>query len=417
MSFFNHCCSSHPPKEIEDVIEKSILYIQKNGKSFEERLLKNNRNNQFDFLKPDNKFHQYYLWALKSYSRSVANESEEKHTEAISVDDIVIPKPRELKFLIDDFPHICERDLQIIRTTAMYIAVNGEDKIKKLLKHEQDLGHHAQFDFLKPQHSLYALFQTYVTQYKVIKDSISNQSSPMENELANSLNDIKRDPFSILTKAYDRAQYYKQHKVRRKRQDEQVLQKRIHFALIDWQDFSIVELVKFDEIDMVKELSAPLSLVELQKRSLTAKSRDIQLPTSKPSLLKPNQLAEDVVEKTSEDVAEQPNTSSVTPAPFKGMKIKAAGTTRLKRGSSTRDVSKKAVSNEKIKCPVTGKLIPATEFDDHLRAVLRDPSYKQQQENYLRKNFSYESNITTDQAFENIKRLMRKRHTEEHDSV
>lgn len=41
--------------------------------------------------------------------------------------------------------------------------------------------------------------------------------------------------------------------------------------------------------------------------------------------------------------------------------------------------------------------------------MLRDPRYKKEQENYIRKNFSYASNITTDQVYENIKRFVKKR--------
>lgn len=407
-----------PPKEVKDIIEKSVLYIQKNGKSFEERLLKNNRNSQFNFLKPDDEFHQYYVWALQSYSNSLADDVKETNTDKTSIGDIAIPKPRDLEFLIDNFPSICERDLQIIKTTALYISVNGEEKIKGLFKHEEDLGRHAQFDFLKPQHSLHTLFQTYVSQYKSVRQAFSDQFNPVRKDLSNTLDDVGNTSLAILTKAYDRAQYRKQNKVQRKRQDEQLLQKRIHFALIEWQDFTIVELVKFDEIDMVKELSSPLNRDDLLKRSLTAKSQDIKLPKSKPVVQVIEDKTSDVANSPTPDAVEQPESDNISPAPFKGMKIRAAGTTRLKQrstGNASKKSSSQSSSMEKIKCPVTGKLIPAAEFDDHLRSILRDPSYKQQQENYLRKNFSYESNITTDQAFDNIKRLMRKRHTEEHD--
>ncbi|KAI5969901.1 PRP21 [Candida margitis] len=405
-----------PPKDIKDVIEKSVVYIKKNGKSFEDRLLKNNKGNQFDFIKPDNEFHAYYLWALNSYSGSNTTATEEGDSEVTNIDTIVIPKPRDLEFLIEHFPdNICERDLQIIKKTAIYIAVNGEDKIKGLLKHEQDLGYHAQFDFLKPQHSLHALFQEYVTQYKAVLDAFLGESNLIKKELSSNLKEFENNEFAVLTKAYDRAQYRKQNKVRKKMHDERLLQKRIHFASVDWQDFTLVEYVKFDEIDVVKELSTPLVRGDLSKRSLTAKSQDIKLPKSKPISLD-NEDDESHNEEAPSNSAV--NESDVPPARFKGMKIKAAGTTRLKRSSPAANSSGKSVSQsastEKIKCPVTGKLVPAAEFDDHLRSILRDPSYKQQQENYLRKNFSYESNITTDQAFENIKRLMRKRHTEDH---
>ncbi|MDC6272167.1 SURP domain-containing protein, partial [Acetobacter pasteurianus] len=41
-----------PPTDIKETIDKSVIYILKNGKSFEERLLKNNRNKHFNFLQP-----------------------------------------------------------------------------------------------------------------------------------------------------------------------------------------------------------------------------------------------------------------------------------------------------------------------------------------------------------------------------
>ena len=406
-----------PPKEVKDVIEKSVLYIKKNGKSFEERLLKNNNNNKFNFLNKDDEYHQYYLWALKSYSGSLNDEVKDANSDSNSIDAVDIPKPKDLEFLIREFPSIRERDLQIIKTTALYIAVNGDDKIKKLIKHEQDLGYSAQFDFLKPQHSLHALFQSYIKQYRDVSKAVADPSHHIRTDLSNTLKEVENNQFAILTKAYDRTQYLKQNKVRRKRQDEHLKQKRIHFALIEWQDFNIVEMVQFDEIDMVKELSVPLSREDLLKRSLIAKSQDLKLPKVKPT--SNAEKEQEAVKHSSPDDVKEASAENITPPPFKGMKIKAAGTTRIKSKSTTGNKSAKSAlhseSTEKIKCPVTGKLIPASEFDDHLRNILRDPSYKQQQENYLRKNFSYESNITTDQAFENIKRLMRKRHTEEHD--
>lgn len=62
-----------------------------------------------------------------------------------------------------------------------------------------------------------------------------------------------------------------------------------------------------------------------------------------------------------------------------------------------------------IKCPITGKFIPELQFDNHLKVLLRDPRYKEQQDNFVRKNFTYSSNLTTDEVYDNIKRLARKR--------
>ena len=87
------------------------------------------------------------------------------------------------------------------------------------------------------------------------------------------------------------------------------------------------------------------------------------------------------------------------------MKIKAAGTSRLKKSL---EANTSMTTTNTIKCPITGKLIPENEFDTHIKPCYVIQDIKEQ-ENYIRKNFSYASNITTDQVYENIKRFVKKR--------
>lgn len=371
-----------PPTDIKQTIEKTVAYVIKNGKSFEERLLNNNKTDKFNFIKPDNEYHSYYKWNLDTLQDQDNRSSNESHDDQ----DIIITTPRKLSFLID-LPVISKHDLDIIKTTALYIAHNGKERIPDLLNHETKHGKKAQFEFLKDSHSLNGLFQQYIDQYKSVIQLYQSGDDSLQQQIQ-----PRQDKFSMLTEAYDRAQYIKQNKVQEKKAQEVVRERQLFYALIEWQDFTLVAKVDFDAIDEVQELSVPLKRDDLIKRSLEAKSKEVELPKvsvptkHSPKLEEPNEV---------EDI------TTAVPGPFKGMKIKPAGTSRLKKSASS--------NGNSIKCPITGKLIPETEFDNHLRTLLRDPKYKKEQDNYIKKNFTYASNITTDQVYENIKRLVKKR--------
>ncbi|KAG7665257.1 PRP21 [[Candida] subhashii] len=382
-----------PPKDIKETVDKTVAYVNKNGKSFEQRLLANNTANKFDFILEDNEYHSYYKWKLNT-----SQDSAPLNIEPDGSNEIKIEKPRELPFLVDLPSVISSRDLDIIKTTALYIAHNGIDRIPKLLQHEEKRNNRAQFEFLNKSHSLHPLFMSFVTQYQLLIKLYNND--PETQPIRESLN--INNKFDILTQAYDRAQYIKQNKVKEKKEQESQEQKQRHFASIDWQDFVLVGQVEFDAIDEVKELSIPLKRSDLLSRSLEARSKDVVLPKS--DAPRPQAKEESEPQKEQEEKAGEPQTVPVQQAPkgvLKGMKIKEAGASRLKKRSSP--------MADTIKCPITGKLIPEADFDTHIKTLLRDPRYKQEQENYIKKNFKYASNITTDQVYENIKRLMKKR--------
>ncbi|KAK6454849.1 pre-mRNA splicing factor [Scheffersomyces xylosifermentans] len=393
-----------PPEEIRHSIDKTVTYVLKNGPSFEERLKANNTNHKFDFIETNNEYHPYYKWKLDGTNtmkpginttssapvQSNGTSAEEETSSSTT------QKPRELKFLVD-LPQISSLDVEIIKLTALQVARNGDDYAKKLQEHEKSIGNRAQFDFMNESHSFNKLYKTYIDQYKLLLKFYDNSKQEDEEviELMKQLNNSG----DMLKNAFNRAQYNRENKVKRKEQQKQREQKQLHFASIDWQDFTIVGMIEFDAVDEVKELPEPLSRDDLIYRSLEAKSKDIVLPEKTPQKQE-GQTKNEADKKTQN---ETPKETSPAPLPvIKGMKIRAAGESRLKRATTTS-------SEATIKCPITGKMIPESKFDNHLKVLLRDPRYKQEQENFVRKNFSYASNLSTDQVYENIKRLVRKR--------
>ena len=81
------------------------------------------------------------------------------------------------------------------------------------------------------------------------------------------------------------------------------------------------------------------------------------------------------------------------------MKIRAAGETRTKR-----DIAQTENGDKRIKCPITGKLIPESQFDTHLKVLLSDPMYKEERKKYEDKHKL--TNLSSTEVYENIKKLM-----------
>ncbi|KAM3124793.1 hypothetical protein CJJ07_000607 [Candidozyma auris] len=387
---------SIPPLQIRDTIDKTVEYVLKNGKSFEERLLKNNTDDKFSFINSDSPYHEYYKAQLTKKNNTKDGPKEKKE------DEKTLEKPDELLFLID-LPPISAYDLDVVKLTALYVACNTSRHADALFKYMESRGDRSQFAFLKRSHSLHPLFMKLVKQYKAVVDLVEN---PEENQDSKKLQEaLAEENTNLFQKAYNRAVYEQKHEIKKKTEETERKNKQLHYASIDWQNFTFVAKVNFDAVDEVSELAVPLMREDIVYRSLQSRAKEIEVPTAQPRKLPSIETGEE-----NQEVEETKKDDGITPeikqhkVP-KGMKIKAAGEFRLKK--------KKEESKRTIKCPITGKQIPEAEFDTHLRVLLRDPRYQEQRNNFMKKNFTYESNLTTDQVYENIKRLVKKRNLSE----
>lgn len=86
------------------------------------------------------------------------------------IQETIVPKepPPEFEFIADP-PSISAFDLDVVKLTAQFVARNGRQFLTQLMQKEQ---RNYQFDFLRPQHSLFNYFTKLVEQYtKVILNS------------------------------------------------------------------------------------------------------------------------------------------------------------------------------------------------------------------------------------------------------
>lgn len=401
-----------PPQDIKVTIEKTVQYVKKNGEAFEEKLLANDNEKKFSFLNNLDPYHGYYKALLEGKEVGKSDGTLPK------IDDKVeIPSERDTFLFQNELPPVSNYDLDVIKLTAQYIACNSTKHIDQLQRYMNKKGNRSQFAFLSPKHSLHPLFRDYCKQYLTIieidKVRREGQGKSNNNDKVFQYVDklISSSPQELFERAYRRAAHEKKHKLERKLQESEDRKQQEQYALIDWQDFTFVAKINFNAVDEVTELAVPLLREDVMYRSLLAKSKEIQLETAGPreeTKGEREEIEENENNPRTEVEARGANVQNVqlnhepgSGAVPKGMKIRAAGESRLKR--------KQKASERTIECPITGEQIPEQEFDHHLKVLLRDPKYKEQQENFVRKNFTYGSNLTTDQVYENIKRLVRKR--------
>jgi hypothetical protein len=79
-----------PPQELQVVIDKTALYVAKNGDEFEETLKKKN-DSRFPFLKPTDEFHTYYRFKVKENRKTFPS------TKTNTTNTVLTPTTNEIK--------------------------------------------------------------------------------------------------------------------------------------------------------------------------------------------------------------------------------------------------------------------------------------------------------------------------------
>lgn len=345
-----------PPPAIKEIILKTATYVHRNGKEFETKILENeSNNNKFTFVNKNDPYNKYYTFLLENIESFINDATENGETKEEEIKQEILEPPVELDF-ITKLPPITSKDLEIIKLTALFVAKNGENYINQIKNKYKDQT--AQFSFLNDSHSFHQLFLTYLKQYR---------------KLVNNKEEIDLD-HDVLAESYKRAKFNELNKVNSAKLKEIEEAKKLKYASIDWQDFIIVETIDITELDSHTEFPLPLTIADLQYRSLEEKSKEISIPSVTP------------LESTSQNTSAPP------------IKLRSYGETRLKHGSKDK-------GEKLIKCPITGKLIPEANFEKHIQILLRDPKYKQEKLNYESKIKN--SNLSTSEVAQNIKNLFK----------
>ncbi|KAI5463989.1 Pre-mRNA splicing factor PRP21 like protein-domain-containing protein [Mariannaea sp. PMI_226] len=264
-----------PPREIRNVLEKTAGYVARNGFVFEDRIREKERQNpKFSFLNPSDAYHPYYQWRLeeiKAGRGTAIAAGRAAEAPAPPPKPQGPPKPVDFQFSAR-MPRINQKDLDVIRLAALFVAKNGRQFMTQLAQREAA---NPQFQFLIPNHTFHNFFQHIVDQYTLLlrASGLGGEGGKIQEERMAELEKNLEDKFAILTRAKQRAEYAKYQESERQKKEEEEEKEKVEFAQIDWGDFVVVETIAFNDNDDQTNLPPPTSLSELQYASLEDRNK------------------------------------------------------------------------------------------------------------------------------------------------
>ena len=262
-----------PPRDIRAIVEKTAGYVARNGPAFEDRIREKEKHNpKFSFLSAKDAYFPFYAWRLEEVREGRGTAvSAGRAGEAVPAQEPEKPKgpaaPPDFHFSAR-MPNISAQDLDVVRLTALFVARNGRSFMTTLSQKET---RNYQFDFLRPQHSLYQFFSRLVDQYTLLLQSASADGEKAKKARMLDLEHNAKDKYNILGRAKQRAEWVKFQEEQRQRKEEEAEKEKLEYAQIDWHDFVVVETVLFEDADEQADLPPPTSLNDLQSASLEQK--------------------------------------------------------------------------------------------------------------------------------------------------
>lgn len=271
-----------PPGEIREAIEKTAGYVMRGGLGLEQRIRENHGTNpKFSFLMTSSDpYNAYYEWRKQEIKDGRGTAVAAGRVGEAAAGGGAAPakeapkgpeKPPDFQFSAR-MPRMSQKDLEIVRLTALFAAKNGRQFMTQLAQREAG---NPQFQFLSPNHTFHNFFQSMVDQYTALlrEGGVDGDGTRAQEERVAQLRQNVDDKFHVLARAKQRAAYAKWQEAEKQKQEEEEEKKKIEFASIDWNDFVVVETIVFNESDDAANLPPPTTLNDLQYASLEEKNK------------------------------------------------------------------------------------------------------------------------------------------------
>ncbi|KAG0263115.1 SF3a splicing factor complex subunit [Actinomortierella ambigua] len=391
----------YPPPEIRKVADKTAAFVATSGSGaqLEERLRQSEINNpKFCFLNPTDPYHAYYAMKIKETKEGTTPQAVEVQAEVEAAMEEVEFKPPEEPPALDfiaSMPPVSAQDLDIIKLTAQFVARNGRQFMTSLAQRES---RNFQFDFLKPNHSLFTFFSTLVDQYtKVLVPS---------NTMMEQVEMRAKDKYAVQDMVMRRVEYTAYQQELKKKRDEKEDAERAAFLSIDWQDFVVVETIEFTDADDAQELPGPKSLSELESMSLAQKrmarnlaalqeagdddmpqdieiDNDDMVDSDEEVESPPPQPAPAAAPAVSTRMEEDEVTPALPPSTDGAMMAapKLSGPMKIRENFVPKAfVGRTGAALQEITqiCQICGQSIPVSEMEEHVKADLADPRFREE---------------------------------------
>jgi splicing factor 3A subunit 1 len=289
-----------PPPDMKSIVEKTAAFVAKNGPQFEQRILTNERNTtKFAFLQPGTPYYPYYQMKLREGRQALqgsapapagpppaygaqpagqpaeqgaagdAPSAGEKKATATIESKASVQTKQKAKELKEPPPDVYTvkppeglviptLDVDIIKLTAQYVALNGRSFLNGLLTRES---RNPQFDFLKGHHYLFGYFTALVEAYSKVINPPEGTEERLQKDA--------EDRADILVRAFEKLDWEAHLEKERQDKEDKIAREKETAAAIDWHDFKIVETIDFQD-DEDDDLPPPLSEAELRALRLQA---------------------------------------------------------------------------------------------------------------------------------------------------
>ncbi|KAJ2845617.1 SF3a splicing factor complex subunit [Coemansia erecta] len=391
----------YPPQDIKTIVDKTAEHVAKSGTAFEQLIREKYQDNaKFSFIYQNDPYFAYYEHMVDRFRTSDGNsEDQEKNSgtepkgeEAMDAKDSAdgeqeMPEKPPMMQFISGMPAVSALDLDVIRTTAQFVARNGRQFMAQLAQREQG---NYQFDFLQPTHSLFGYFRKLVDQYSLVYFPPPDLTTRVETDVL--------DRYGVLDRVERRMRWTVfEEEEKKKREEEREREKEAALA-IDWHDFVVVGTVEFVEEDEAAQLPVPMRLQDLKTLSLEAKhsiAKESGTASTSSVPVAPGNAPRDAVDDDGDDVEMEveaedeedvdeylqadgrPAAPSTLPAVAGPMKIRHDYVPNLRRGPPAPQTL--------LHCELCGSSVPASDFDEHIRVELIDPKWKEQKLAFERK--------------------------------
>jgi len=273
-----------PPPEIRAIVDKTAQFVARNGKSFEERILKSGEGHgaKFDFMKISSPYHAYYEEKIAEFEKPPEEKKEEeagggtaevaptaeeegdaegdemavegegegaevtiKASKISPIERFALTateheRPSELAFITAHPQDASAQEVDVIRLTARYTAIRGQQFLLGVAEREAN---NPEFMFLQPTHPHFNYFTHLVDCYARALSALK------DGQDLNALN--KRSTKMGVLEAVVHRWVWCIADEETARMANATDEDRMTAAAIDWHDFSVVATIDFDEEEKV----------------------------------------------------------------------------------------------------------------------------------------------------------------------
>ncbi|KAF7280365.1 splicing factor 3a subunit 1 [Rhynchophorus ferrugineus] len=431
----------YPPPEVRNIVDKTASFVARNGPEFEARIRQNELGNpKFNFLNSGDPYHAYYQHKVNEFKEgkgqeptlsqgvsklTVSASAQQKQHEILKqIEQPFVPKdpPAEFEFIADP-PSISALDLDIVKLTAQFVARNGRTFLTQLMNREQ---RNIQFDFLRPQHSLFQYFTKLLEQYTKVLIPPKTMQQKLKDEV--------KSAQTVLDQAKYRAEWQKYQEAQKAKEEEILERERVAYAQIDWHDFVVVETVDYQpfEIGNFPPPTTPEEVgarILIQERLEEGEDIEMQLEsdeedggheeqglshmedrtnTSRKDA-KDNIQVQDMDEESSDEDDDRSDQVTMQP-PLPPVPDKVL--VKKYDPKQAPKVTRPTVGDDYLVSPITGEKIPASKVQEHMRIGLLDPRWVEQRDKHVTDKMNQDTVYAQGTAIEASLKLLAERRTD-----